>query len=430
MEPGHSHEDASTIWSRVSATDAVQPATAILVVQVAGRVLDPSHHWQAAPLPVPLPMDEEPDHIYRRFADQRAREDFFSSRVHGLLYGPAAAPVRWHRWVSQPLTDDWDVLAVEYLRYPSFGPPNGLLAIHAVQRTGQQGLVAAVATLANLRPNDEATKHRHQPRDAVEALIAELLPGGALRNRRVGYLITHVAFPEGPPTGPLPDSLVNPVTQWTRVLAWVNQPEALPGRLLRPGPQVGEVLLSASWDSCVQKPGAAFVGRTGTQTDGFHVLSKALVHSTYLDALMLGLLERDCIDELSDAAEKTWDAGHGTGTRKLMERMMQFRTRAWWSDISETENVNLLLTGFQAVHDLPARQDRLHSEIVDAASYQQSRRTEQTNLLLNLVIVMSFAFGLASLIADPGRWGVAWGAILAIAAGGILLAWQHRDPDR
>lgn len=408
------------------------PVTAILVVAIDEIPREVGPGWAQGPLPVPLPRRMFPKFLYADTADQATREQFLAPRVHGLLYGSASDPVRRHirfEGGDPRLPAGWRATALEVLAYPTAGPAGGLLAIHAELDGAAEGAAAAVAALANLRPRAAGEPGPGSTREAVEALVSAVLPGSALRNKRIGYVVSHVVFADGPPEGLVAGSEADPALQWSRVLALANEPSAMPGELRQAGRQSCDIELSATWETCVLKNGASFVGLKPAGSDPFHHLAKALVHSTYLDAILLGLLQRDCVDDLSNSISDLWQAGTLAARSSFEKRMVRFRSEAWWSDISETAAVNRLLKALHDAYDLSERQDRLHADIQDVSRVLAGERADRTNRLLNILLVISIAFGVAALVADPGLLALLLGLFLGAAAWAGL-EWFERRHER
>lgn len=306
---------------------------------------------------------------------------------------------------------------LETLRLPVSSPRgDALLAIHLeLGHIDGPELSEVTSSLGNMR--DVPGSRRND----VEALLNAQLPGVNLATGRTGYVVTHWV-PDEMPASPIPG--LAPEVGWARILAAAN-PAAMKAAALRKQDAEYEVELSASWVASVLNAGAAFVGRSGTG-DAFHETAAVLVHSVYLDALLLALCQERGVDYLSRQVGDLWAEGKSLTAVKRLERdALRFRAQVWWTDISPILHANRILRRLQDERDLPRSEPRLRADVDDMVAYASARRADRTNALLSLFVIAGFGVGGAALIADPGLIAVVWGVVLSLTAWLIMVLAGH-----
>lgn len=393
---------------------ALARSSGVLIVRVAGDTNPPRSPWRQGPFPWPLPPTDG-KYIFRDTADERTRSEFFEARIRPLLYGN----VRWHRDAPADLRlGQWPVTASELLRYPdSYGPPGALLIIHvSLECDDLASAASAVSRLANMRP---VRSQDDSNLEEVTRAVGALLPGVAVVFQRTAYVVSHLTTVNGladhEQLADVPHVAAPHAA--ARLLASANEADALPGSLQHPELGIQDITVSASWVAAVLRTGCAFVGRTPERGDDFHSMAEVHVHSLYLDAILVGLLQRDCIEERTNGLVTTWESKARVKDIARQERLIiQLRGQAWWLEISQAENPNRLLGALQTQYRLPDQLERLNRDVMDLARITDAARQERTNRLLNILVVASAALGFAALIADPGRAAVIWGVGLALVA--------------
>lgn len=393
-------------------------STAVLILRITGGTTILHKPWAKGPTPWALPP-KDGKYVFRDRADENTRSEFFEPRVRPLLYGK----VRWHRDVPEDLhLEGWHVTAAELLNYPaSYGPPGALLIIHlSLTCADLASAQLAASTLANLRPVDAPDGGNLQ---AVTRVVTELLPKAEVTFQRTAYVITHVVTSDGlTDEAELSDVPHVPAAHAAaRLLASANEAEALAGDLRSPQLGVQDLTLSASWVAAVLRTGTSFVGRTAEGLDTFHEMAEVHVHTLYLDALLVGLLQRDCIEERTNGLVSAWESKARVRDIARQERqIINLRGQAWWLEIARAENPNRLLAALQTQYRLPEQLERLNRDVMDLARITDAARQDRTNRLLNVLVVASAALGFAALIADPGKAAVIWGIALAAGAWAII----------
>lgn len=332
-------------------------------------------------------------------------------QVARLLYGdPGGGDYRRQskRLAGNPLGGA-EITWIETLNIP-VGPSrdDALMAIHLDLGDAVDGtqLASATAFLGNLRDVPGGV------RQSIQNLLSEELPGAVISDRRVGYVVTHwvpESFEESPIEG------LSGAIGWARAIAAANPAYATSKTLQRPEGEFEEEL-SGSWLVSVLHAGAAFVGTSG-RLDDFHSMAEVLVHSVYLDSVLLELCQENGVDYLAAQVAELWDSGSSLNAISRLEReALRFRSSIWWTEISGTSHINRLLQRMQAQRDLPQRETRLRADVDDMVAYASTRRADRTNMLLTLFVIAGFGVGGAALVAQPGAKAVALALGLAIAA--------------
>lgn len=402
----------------------VARSTAILILRVVGDISPPREPWAVGPYPWLLPRKDN-QYLYRDRADEQTRNEYFEPRVRPLLYGH----IRWHRDVpTECRLDEWTVTAAELLKYPAdYGPEGALFIVHLqFDAPDVEAMAANVARLANMRPT--ATSEVSNL-DSVRTLAGDLLSGVEVAFQRTAYVISHMTTSTGLDDAGRIQGLSDTPAPYgvSRLLASANEVRALPAELQTREPGVQDIGLSTSWVATVLRAGCAFVGRTSEVEDGYHDLAEVLVHTLYLDSLLVGLIQRDCIEERTNRLVSAWEPNSRIKDIARQERqIINLRGQAWWLEIAQAENPNRLLSALQIQFRLPDQLDRLNRDVMDLARITDAARQERTNRLLNILVIASAALGLAALIADPGRTAVLWGLGLAIATW-LIISLAGRD---
>lgn len=397
------------------------PATAILIVRLRNCRPGPRDAWSDGPVPLPLPRDGvgASAYVYRPFTDRSTRSEYMRDRVNTVLYGKPNDGRRQHQASTGRSIRGCSITWLETMQMPLEGSEaESLLAIHlACGDLGGDDLAALTADLGNLREIEAGV------RPEVERLIQSELPGAELANSRIGYVVTHWV-PDSLPPSPLPD--ISPEVAWPRLIAAAN-PAARSSSQVAAATGPFDVDLSQSWRAAVMRAGASFVALSGP-SDSFHPMAGVLVHSVYLDAVLLVLCQDHGIDELSSGLGQVWDEESTLSDISVLERRARrFRGQVWWTEISATSHVNRVLGAMQEQRQLENTEQRLSDDIDGLVSYASARRSDRTNRLLTVFTVAGIALGGAALIAEPGSWAMGWGVLLALLGVALVLAVEARS---
>ncbi|AJT64781.1 hypothetical protein T261_3111 [Streptomyces lydicus] len=366
-----------------SLTGARQAITVIVPVQLPAR---PS--WEEGPLPFELGS---------RRTDAVTRQTYFTPAAARVLYGTAERPCRWHRFADLthgPL----HLHGMELLRTATVeGRRHALAVLHFT--------VEGPALLETLR----AIGHRHSatPDPLAGPLAPDVLLRGAAEPRTAGspFAIARpytIAFltPEAGHTPALRDNGRLPETadRWLWQLASRSTdadfpvvPEQLPGLTEH------AVRISADWSTLVLRHGAAFLGHRPDEGDGDFYDFAALHHRTvYLDALLLGTVQRDHIDELTDALSGVFDGPRlGRRVAALEQQIAGFRSTYWRQHLTAHGPANELLLAYQAQHRLPDRFAEILGEAADYSRLVQTQDSQQIAGALGVLTILGLPLGTA-----------------------------------
>lgn len=399
---------------------AAGPATAVLVIRLQGSGTGLRDGWSDGPIPLPLPQGgtSASAYIYRQTTDRQTRSDYMRERVNTILYGKEGDGRRQHKVPTDRQLRGCPITWLETLQMPLEGSEEeSFFAIHLEcgVRNGEE-LAALTADLGNLRDTDQGVRRE------VADLVQQEVSGSEIANLRIGFVVTHWV-PDAVPSSPLPR--VAPEVAWPRVIAAAN-PAALTSAQLGQSEAPCDLDLSRTWRAAAMKAGAAFVGVSGPD-DPFHEMAGILVHSVYLDAMLLVLCQDQGIDELSTGLGRVWDDESTLADISTLERRARrFRGQVWWTEVSATSQVNRVLSTMQSQRDLAGTEQRLTEDIDGLVAYASARRSDRTNRLLTVFTVAGIALGGAALVADPG-WAVAWGAVLSLLGIALVLTLELRS---
>ena len=105
----------------------------------------------------------------------------------------------------------------------------------------------------------------------------------------------------------------------------------------------------------------------GSEED-FYAFGALHARTVYLDALLLGSLQRDHIDELTDELSEVFDGSRLARRVGAFESdIAQFRSTYWRRHLTAHGPANELLLAFQAQHRLPERLAETLAEVADVA---------------------------------------------------------------
>lgn len=114
--------------------------------------------------------------------------------------------------------------------------------------------------------------------------------------------------------------------------------------------RLGELRLSCLHSSSVP----LLTAEKPTEDDPFLGYAQLYAHTTYLDALLLGMIHRESVEQLIDASAIAFDAPDlSRHLQRLERRVSRFRSIYWLRDASRHGAANDLLNAYQAQHSLP-----------------------------------------------------------------------------
>jgi hypothetical protein len=184
----------------------------------------------------------------------------------------------------------------------------------------------------------------------------------------------------------------------------------------------GRVVLSADWRGLVARDGAAFLGLRPDRgaDDPFYGFAQLYAHTTYLDAIVVGMIQNDSITKMIDEAARAFEADDlPRHLARLEERAARFRNIYWLRDASAHGPANDILTAYQAQHRLPEKFETVLAEIVDLNRIVQTQEGQQVSAALGVLTVVGLPFGAA--FATLQVLGVNSPVALAVAMAAALL---------
>ncbi|CAG6393945.1 conserved hypothetical protein [Actinacidiphila cocklensis] len=344
--------------------------------------------WPAGPLPFT---------VGAQAGDADGRRGLFTPAAARALYDR-----RWHRWTSQaegPLRLD----GMELLRTPT-------------ARAAQQALAVLHFTVAAgtpMLPMLRAISHRRQagqPDPLAGAMAPAALLGAVADTAApaapfaLSRPYTVVFLAPGPGFGALAlrDAGTGEVPaeadDFLRSLASRSAPVDLPAAPESvPGIRAQVRRISADWSALVLRQGAAFLGhRADTGAGDFYDRAAYNARTVYLDALLLGTVQRNHIDELTDDLSGVFE-GPGLARRvaALEQRIALFRSTYWRQHLSAHGPANGLLMDFQQKHRLPERFEQILAEAADYARLVQTQESQQIAGALGVLTVLGLPLGTA-----------------------------------
>ncbi|MFG3407838.1 hypothetical protein [Streptomyces sp. NPDC048142] len=326
--------------------------------------------------------------------DVASRQTYFTPAAGRALYGSPQRPRRWHLFVDV-VHGPLHLHGLEILRTPTEPHPHHAQAVlhFSIPSAGLLDVLRALGGRAGAGPT---------PLDGP--LAPDVLLAGVASPMDMGAA-THpytVAFltPGPAETAAVRSDGVLPETadRWLWALAsrsnemdFPTAPEQLPGQRDR------AVRISADWSALVLRHGAAFLGHRPDEGDGdFYDFAALHVRSVYLDALLLGIAQRDHIDELTDGLSGVFD-GPGLARRvtELERDIAGFRSTYWRQHLTAHGPANELLLAYHEQYRLPARFEEILAEAADYSRIVQTQDGQQIAGALGVLTILGLPLGTA-----------------------------------
>ncbi|MFD3309454.1 hypothetical protein [Streptomyces sp. NPDC058694] len=346
--------------------------------------------WAEGPFPFELGS---------RRTDAVTRSTYFAPASARALYGAPGRPRRWYL----PLDikhDGLHLLGMELLRAATARNPEHALAV--LHFSVDRPLLPVLRALAGRRQSI-----------AAEPLIGPFAPDGLLAG------IADVRDPAAPfaIARPYTISFMTPTTQdapalrtdlegalpatadrWLWQLASRSTPEDFPLPPETADSQLKDtVRISADWSALVLRQGAAFLGhRPDTGAGDFFEFGALHSRTVYLDALLLGSLQRDHIDELTDELSEVFNSSRLARRVATLERNIAvFRSTYWRQHLTAHGAANDLLLAFQNQHRLPTRFNEILAEAADYSRLVQTQESQQISGALGVLTILGLPLGTA-----------------------------------
>lgn len=206
------------------------------------------------------------------------------------------------------------------------------------------------------------------------------------------------------------------------------------------------IRISADWSALIGRHGAAFLGHRPDRGPGdFYEFAAVQARAVYLDALLLGMIQRDHLDALTDELSQVFDSAPGLARRvsALERNIAVFRSTYWRRHQTVHGPADGLLRAFQARHRLPELFTDILAEAADYSRIVQTRESGQIAGALGVLTVLGLPLGTAlsvlQVLGDEDPWHLLialTGALAATAAalttryGRLVLASLRGGPRR
>ncbi|SFC35949.1 hypothetical protein [Streptomyces aidingensis] len=151
------------------------------------------------------------------------------------------------------------------------------------------------------------------------------------------------------------------------------------------------------------------------------------MRTVYLDALLLGSIQRDHIDEIADSLSDVFD-GPGLARRvaALEGQLARFRSVYWQQHLTAHGPANDLLVAFQEQYRLPERFADVTAQAADFGQWVQTRQNQQISGALGILTILGLplgtALGVVQALGTDSPWHLAAGLGAAFAATAAALA--------
>ncbi|MFD6323779.1 hypothetical protein ACFWOL_13140 [Streptomyces sp. NPDC058442] len=407
--------------------DTVTGARQELTVVLPARLLR-TPGWPEGPFPFELGS---------RRTDRPTRSTYFAPASARVLYGTPGQPRRWHL----PLDvkhDELHLLGIELLRAATANDPEHALAV--LHFSVERPLLPVLRALAGRGPvtTDGPFAGLTGPLDPVLLLdgIADVrdpaAPFAIARPYTISFLTPtarHTPALRNGPEGELPDT----ADRWLWQLASRSTPQDFPL-----APETAEeqfkdaVRISADWSALVLRQGAAFLGhRPDTGEDDFYAFGALHSRTVYLDALLLGALQRDHIDELTDELSEVFASPRRLARRvaALERNIALFRSGYWRQHLTAHGPANELLLAFQNQHRLPARFNEILAEVADYSRLVQTQESQQISGALGVLTILGLplgtALGILQVLGDDSLSHLLIALTLSVAATAAVLTTRY-----
>ncbi|MFC4494955.1 hypothetical protein ACFPA8_12495 [Streptomyces ovatisporus] len=397
-----------------AAAGARQALTVILPLR-----LTSAPDWPEGPLPFELGS---------RRMDTAARSPYFAPAAARALYGAPGRPRRWHRTLSVHheglRLHGLEILCAATARSPAhalavlhFEVARPLLAVlRAISHRRESGpdpLNGPLDPAALLEGIAEV--HVHRGSFAIEHpyTVAFLTPGER-----------HIHTLRAAPDARLPPG----ADRWLWQLASRSTPRDFPLAPETADAQLdGAVRISADWSALVLRQSAAFLGHRADSGEGdFYDVAALRARTVYLDALLLGSLQRDHIDALTDELSEVFDSSRlSSRVARLEKSIAVFRSTYWRQHLTAHGPANELLVAFQTQHRLPARFEEILTEAADYSRLVQSQESQQISGALGILTILGLpvgtALGILQVLGDDSLSHLLTALGLAVAATAAIL---------
>ncbi|MER6849984.1 hypothetical protein AB0A81_16375 [Streptomyces flaveolus] len=401
-------------------TGARQEVTVVLPVR-----LRRAPNWSEGPFPFELGS---------RRTDTQTRSTYFAPASARALYGAPGRPRRWHL----PLDvkhGGLRLLGMELLRTATARDPEHALAV--LHFSVERPLLPVLRALAGRGPatTDELLTGPFDPAlllGGIAHVRDPSAPFAIARPYTIAFLTPtahHTPALRDGPEGELPAS----ADRWLWQLASRSNSQDFPMAPETAAEQLKDaVRISADWSALVLRQGAAFLGhRPDTGEGDFYGFGALHSRTVYLDALLLGSLQRDHIDELTDELSEVFTSPRRLARRvaTLERNIAHFRSGYWRQHLTAHGPANELLLAFQNQHRLPARFNEILAEAADYSRLVQTQESQQISGALGVLTILGLplgtALGILQVLDDHSLSHLLAALALSVAATAAVLTTRY-----
>ncbi|MFI9261383.1 hypothetical protein ACIGT4_27295 [Streptomyces sioyaensis] len=368
--------------------EAIAGARQILMVVLPVRLLR-TPHWPEGPFPF---------EVGNRRTDAATRATYFAPASARVLYGSPGRPCRWHRATSI-VHNGMRLCGMELLRTATGrGHGHALAVLHFTVDRPLLPVLRAIGQRPDAGPDPLTGPLAPQQLFGQVAEVRVGTDAFAIARPYTIALLTpethHTPTLRSEPTAALPAT----ADQWLWQLASRSTPRDFP---LAPETAADEfdqaVHISADWSALVLRHSAAFLGHRADAGEGdFYDFGALHARTVYLDALLLGTLQRDHIDRLTDELSGVFDGPHLSAQVGSLERNIAlFRSTYWRQHLTAHGPANELLLAFQAQYRLPERFAEILAEAADYSRLVQNQESQQISGALGVLTILGLPLGTA-----------------------------------
>jgi len=328
-------------------------------------------------------------------SERDSRGAYFHDRVARALYDGD----RHHRALEPherevPGVSTFVPNLAELLRFRT-GKPNALLAIHGELTADGAEIVDDLWELGQAR---------RRPWPLAEWCDGMLLAGYG-RHVASNMFVTSLVYVT-PSDGPLDGVLARvdrdlwtPSDQWLWLLSSrLGEDRYAPTATDHAQARASTIELSLDWSAMVRRTGVAFLGMRDDAGDSdipFRA-GEVFVRSTYLDVILLGLVQRQYLAAFADAMARLGDpVSNPHRLRRLEAQFRRFRNVYWWQQVTSQEYGNRLLEVFSDRSAIGVQFDQVVDELATYSGQVQTAAAERTNALVALATIPVLPFAVA-----------------------------------
>ncbi|MFF3450044.1 hypothetical protein ACFYXJ_23245 [Streptomyces sp. NPDC002667] len=374
-----------------------------------------------------------------RRADTVTRSPYFAPASARALYGTPGCPCRWYLPLDVK-QDGLHLLGMEILRAATARRPEHALAV--LHFSVERPLLPVLRALGGRRRASlgDTLTGAFDPAGLL-AGTADVRnadgPFGIARPYSIAFMTPaahHAPALRHGTEGDLPPT----ADRWLWMLASRSAPADFPIAPETARDQSKDVLrISADWSALVLRQGAAFLGhRPDSGTGDFYEFGALHSRTVYLDALLLGALQRDHIDELANELSEVFASARLARRAAALERNIAvFRSTYWRRHLTAHGAANDLLLAFQHRHRLPERFQEILAEAADCSRLVQTQESQQISGALGILTILGLPLGtalgvlqvlddhsVAHLLLAVGLSVVATAAVLTTRYGRLVLS--------